>query len=914
MARLIEIGKARHPAEREAQLHLRDALPASWYITTNIKEHRFKHLRWKKTHTEIDSILISPFGIFVIDFKSDRGEITPNVQGHWIKSKSGKAQAHPGDNPFEKGEDKQFALKSLLSAHDPELGRLWLNYLIVLTRGKLSWAESDIKEKNALRFQVAELAEIENKVRLISRKRDKWLTPAVVRKVVEALKGPKLPADLLESFALWGEEDTYVKGRVFPGIVTSKDSQGATIEIGNHVKGRLDASNITWRQTEHPTNLLSIGQKIDVKILDIDPVTHDLSLGLKQLQDDPLLRLSVGNTVSGRVIELDGDGANIDLGDLLGRLSKTNITWRQLARPTDLLRKDQVINTKIIEIDRGSRVISLGMKQLEEDPLTRLQVGGRLRAIVTEILDDRSCATVDLAGVFAKLDGAEISWKSKGLRPSELLSVKQEIEVQVLTIDHEARSVTVSQKCLLPNPWKEFAEKHLPGGTAYGVIKEKSETGLLITLDVSLEGSINASNLGWYRPAAEVLRESRVNDEIRVRVLDVDPDRQSISLGMLSTLTAERRRLQILLRAHLCDLASQPKLRMNASRAYCERGNSYVAKKEFDRAIEDYTEAVRLDPTYSVAYNQRGNSYYSKGDYVRAIENYDEAIRISAGSEVQYSNRASAYYYRGEFGRALEDYDRALGANPKYIRAWNGRGDTYYKRREYDSALKDYDQSIALNSTDAAVFNTRGCCYYFKGDYDRAIADFDEAIRLRSDSAAYYLNRGDSYRQKKEYERAINDYDKALRISPDYALAINARSALFREMAALSTGTLVAPSGQAPSPDEPKKLALQSRIESGVVPQGFRDARRTKAVVVEKRGRRTAPANVPSAPAVAPPADPPGAVVIEKAVPRTAPASPPAPVVPLARPGGIVLRRLTDEERLARAKALARIKEQEGRE
>jgi tetratricopeptide (TPR) repeat protein/predicted RNA-binding protein with RPS1 domain len=850
MARLIEIDKnARHPAERAAQLHLRDTLPQSWYITTNMKEHHFKHLKGGTVHTEIDSILICPFGIFIIDFKNDAGRITPNIKSGWVSSNSGPARERSGTNPFEQCEDKQFVLKKLLSDHDPKLGQIWLKYLIVLTRGTLSWTGSDVREKNALRLQVVELGEVESNVRLISPRPDRKLTSATVRQVVEALKGPRLPGDLLESFAQWGLDRYYLVGQVFPGIVASIDAEGATIEIDSHTTGRLDASNISWRQVEYPIDLLRIGQKIAVKIIGIDPVTQDISLGAKQLQDDPLLKLIVGGTVSGKIIEVTSDGATVELRDLVGRLDATDMTWSQTARPSELLRKDQRINAKIIGIDRESRTISLGMKQLEDDPLTKLAVGDRRRAVVTAVSDDRNCATVDLGGVFGELAGAEISWVSRGLRPTELLSVKQEVDVQILAIDLDRRSVAVSRKCLLPNPWKKFASENVPGGAVRGVIMQKSEAGLRIALDDGLEGLIDLPDLGWYRPAAAVLQECRLNEEIRMRVLAVDPVEQRISLGMLSTLSAERRRLQVLLRAHVCDLMSQPRLRIGASRAYCERGDAYAANREFDRAIEDFAEAVRLDPASSVGYNRRGNAYYSKGDYAHAIESYNEAIRLNAGSAVQYTNRANACRNKGEHDRALEDCDQALRLDPNYIRAWNARGDSHFKRREYDKAIGDYDRSIALNGNDGLVFNARGVCHFFKSDFDRAIADFDEAIRLRPDSAPEYANRGDAYRSKKEYERAIKDYDEALRISPDYGPAVRAKASLSGQIATPSTRSSVDPVDQAPpsdqsKPTETRKLTLWPRTEQGTVRQNFSHGR-TKQVVVERRSRLPRPPTAP---------------------------------------------------------------------
>ncbi|MDR1898454.1 MAG: tetratricopeptide repeat protein [Treponema sp.] len=195
----------------------------------------------------------------------------------------------------------------------------------------------------------------------------------------------------------------------------------------------------------------------------------------------------------------------------------------------------------------------------------------------------------------------------------------------------------------------------------------------------------------------------------------------------------------------------------------------------YDRAVADFSRAIRLDPNDAKAYNSRGVAYDSKGEYDRAIADYNQAIRLDPNNASAYNNRGNAYYAKGEYDRAIDDYGRAIRLDPDYANAYNNRGNVYYFKGEYDRAIDDYDRAIRLDPNDANAYNNRGAAYYAKGEYDRAVADYGQAIRLDPNGAAAYMNRGNAYYDKKDYDRAIADYNQAIRLHPNGAAAYNSR-------------------------------------------------------------------------------------------------------------------------------------------
>lgn len=207
----------------------------------------------------------------------------------------------------------------------------------------------------------------------------------------------------------------------------------------------------------------------------------------------------------------------------------------------------------------------------------------------------------------------------------------------------------------------------------------------------------------------------------------------------------------------------------NISAAYRNRGAAWRAKGEFDLAIANYDQAIRLDPKNGNGYGQRGLAWYDKKDYDRAIADYDLAIQINPKDSSAYNNRGNAWSEKGDHDRAISDYDRSIRLDPKSAIAYNNRGIVWVQKRDKNRAMMDYEQAIRLNPRYAEVYNSRGNLWSSNGDKDRAIADYDHAIRLDPGLARAYNNRGVDWHAKGDIDRAIADYDEAIRLDPKEA-------------------------------------------------------------------------------------------------------------------------------------------------
>ena len=221
--------------------------------------------------------------------------------------------------------------------------------------------------------------------------------------------------------------------------------------------------------------------------------------------------------------------------------------------------------------------------------------------------------------------------------------------------------------------------------------------------------------------------------------------------------------------------------------AYYNRGNSYYALKKYNKAIADYTEAIALDPKDAVAYNNRGISYDALEEYDKAIADYTEAIALDPKHAKAYNNRGVLYDDIKEYDKAIADYTEAIALDPKYAKAYNNRGNSYYALKEYDKAIADYTEVIALDPKYAVAYNNRGYSYNNLKEYNKAIADLTKAIALDPKVAEAYNNRGASYHALKEYVKAIADYSKAIALNPKYKKAYKNRAITYRNMGQIAS-------------------------------------------------------------------------------------------------------------------------------
>jgi tetratricopeptide (TPR) repeat protein len=204
--------------------------------------------------------------------------------------------------------------------------------------------------------------------------------------------------------------------------------------------------------------------------------------------------------------------------------------------------------------------------------------------------------------------------------------------------------------------------------------------------------------------------------------------------------------------------------------AIAEDGKNISAaqKAGYNKAIADYTQAIKLDPNFAPAYRDRGVAYSYSGDYDKALADFNQALRLNPNDPAVYRERGNVYGFKGDETRSLADYNRAISVNPDYASAYVNRGNVYSRQGDEDRAIADYTQAIRLNPNEVLAYINRGNSYAQKEDYDRAIADYNQAIRLNPNYAGAYVNRGYTYIHKEDYDRAIADYNQAIRLGANF--------------------------------------------------------------------------------------------------------------------------------------------------
>ena len=245
--------------------------------------------------------------------------------------------------------------------------------------------------------------------------------------------------------------------------------------------------------------------------------------------------LEEGQVIDGVVKNITDYGAFVDLGGIDGLLHVTDIAWRRVNHPTEVLNIGQQVKVKIIKINHETHRISLGMKQLLDDPWQGIEakypVGARFKGRVTNITDYGAFVELE-PGIEGLIHVSEMSWTKKNVHPGKIVSTSQEVEVQILEVDPVKRRISLGLKQTMRNPWEVFVEKHPPGSTVEGEVKNKTEFGLFLGLDGDVDGMVHLSDLDWKRPGEQVIEEYKKGDMVKAQVLDVDVEKERISLGI----------------------------------------------------------------------------------------------------------------------------------------------------------------------------------------------------------------------------------------------------------------------------------------------------------------------------------------------------------------------------------------------
>ena len=245
--------------------------------------------------------------------------------------------------------------------------------------------------------------------------------------------------------------------------------------------------------------------------------------------------LEEGQIVDGVVKNITDYGAFVDLGGIDGLLHVTDIAWRRINHPSEVLSIGQQVKVQIVRVNQETQRISLGMKQLENDPWDAIEakypVGAKFSGRVTNITDYGAFVELE-PGIEGLIHVSEMSWTKKNVHPGKIVSTSQEVEVMVLEVDSVKRRISLGLKQTLQNPWEAFLEKYPVGSVVEGEVKNKTEFGLFIGLDGDVDGMVHLSDLDWNRPGEQVIEEFGKGDVVKAVVLDVDVEKERISLGM----------------------------------------------------------------------------------------------------------------------------------------------------------------------------------------------------------------------------------------------------------------------------------------------------------------------------------------------------------------------------------------------
>lgn len=215
---------------------------------------------------------------------------------------------------------------------------------------------------------------------------------------------------------------------------------------------------------------------------------------------------------------------------------------------------------------------------------------------------------------------------------------------------------------------------------------------------------------------------------------------------------------------------------------YRRQGDRYCDLKQYENAVECFSNAIRMQSNVAQFYNDRGYTYNNLREYKKAIIDFDKSINLNPKFAVVYNNRGFAYHNLGEYDKAITDFNKAIELNPEYAIAYNNRGYAYKNWGEYDRAITDYSKAIELNLEFAEAYNNRGTVYDNLGEYDRAIADYDKAIELNPKYATPYKNQGGIWSKRENFDRAIQFLTKAIELNPEYKDAYAERAEVYRLM------------------------------------------------------------------------------------------------------------------------------------
>jgi small subunit ribosomal protein S1 len=335
-------------------------------------------------------------------------------------------------------------------------------------------------------------------------------------------------------------EESFNKNEKVTGVIFNQVKGGFTVDLDGAV-AFLPRSQVDIRPVRDVTPLMHNAQPF--QILKMDKRRGNIVVSRRTVLEETraeqrselVQSLEEGQIIDGVVKNITDYGAFVDLGGIDGLLHVTDIAWRRINHPTEVLSIGQTVKVQIIRVNHETHRISLGMKQLEADPWEGIEakypVGVKFKGRVTNITDYGAFVELE-PGIEGLIHVSEMSWTKKNVHPGKIVSTSQEVEVQVLEVDPVKRRISLGLKQTMRNPWELFVEKYPVGTELEGEVKNKTEFGLFLGLDGDVDGMVHLSDLDWKRPGEQVIDEYKKGDKVRAQVLDVDVEKERISLGI----------------------------------------------------------------------------------------------------------------------------------------------------------------------------------------------------------------------------------------------------------------------------------------------------------------------------------------------------------------------------------------------
>ena len=329
-------------------------------------------------------------------------------------------------------------------------------------------------------------------------------------------------------------------GEIINGTITGKVKGGFTVDV-NGLRAFLPGSLVDVRPVKDSAYIE--GRELDFKIIKLDQPRNNIVVSRRAIVENELSEereklldtLEEGQIVKGMVKNLTDYGAFVNLGGLDGLLHITDLAWKRVKHPSEVLSVGDEIEARVLKFDKEQCRVSLGLKQLGEDPwldlVRRYPVGTRIFGKVTNLTDYGAFVELE-EGVEGLVHLSEMDWTNKNIHPGKVCHVGDEVEVMVLDVDAERRRISLGMKQCSANPWEDFAATHKKGDIISGKIRSITDFGVFIGVDGGIDGLVHLSDLSWERPGEEVVTDYKKGDELTVIVLAVDAERERISLGL----------------------------------------------------------------------------------------------------------------------------------------------------------------------------------------------------------------------------------------------------------------------------------------------------------------------------------------------------------------------------------------------